>query len=165
MVSRRVYAFQTGTCYDFPRLCNDSGRFSQIVSFERFINLTRLAEIWRGSRDSALVNTMIQYTCPVCAFSRMPYAADEGNICPCCGTEFGFDDTMGITFRQLRDRWVAANTPWFSPVNSPPPLWNGVVQLILSEYEFTWPAGRTMATRQPIHMLGTHVNARLQRVA
>jgi hypothetical protein len=67
----------------------------------------------------------------------MPYAADEGNICPCCGTEFGFDNSAGVTFRQLRDKWVGAGTPWFSPLDARPPLWNGVVQLILADLEFS----------------------------
>src|SRR5215204_4460331 len=82
---------------------------------------------------------MTRYTCPVCAYSLMPYAADEGNICPCCGTEFGYDDAL-VSFRAVRDQWVANHTPWFSPLDEPPPLWNGVVQLILADYPFTEPA-------------------------
>jgi hypothetical protein len=82
---------------------------------------------------------MIQYTCPVCAYSAMPYPVEEGNICPCCGTEFGFDDTMGVTFRQLRDRWVVQGTPWFSPIDEPPQHWDGLVQLILADFDFHLP--------------------------
>jgi len=78
------------------------------------------------------------YTCPVCAYSRMPYPIEEGNICPCCGTEFGYDD-MDATYREVRDRWVGAGTPWFSPIDAPPLLWNGIVQLVGAEYEFTPP--------------------------
>lgn len=69
----------------------------------------------------------------------MPYPADEGNICPCCGTEFGFDDDLGVSYRELRDRWVEDGTPWFSTVDAPPPLWDGINQLVSSEFEFTPP--------------------------
>lgn len=94
---------------------------------------------------------MIRYTCPVCAYSRMPYPAEEGNICPCCGTEFGYDDSMGITFRDLRDRWVSLHTPWFSPLpeDAPPPMWNGVVQLLRADYDFSWPEWLPTADQDP----------------
>lgn len=92
---------------------------------------------------------MTRYTCPVCAYSQMPYSADEGNICPCCGTEFGYDNTMGVTFRMIRDRWVVAHTPWFSPLDTPPTLWSGIAQLILADYEFTWPEWLNVSTSRP----------------
>ena len=82
---------------------------------------------------------MDSFTCPVCAYSLMPYPADEGNICPCCGTEFGFDDDLGVSYRELRDRWVEHGTPWFSPVEKPSVFWDGLEQLAASEFEFTPP--------------------------
>ncbi len=111
---------------------------------------------------------MIHYTCPVCAYGQMPYSADEGTICPCCGTEFGYDDTMGVTFRNLRDRWVASHTPWFSPLDTPPPMWNGVRQLILADYEFTWPEWLNVSVSrpEPVSVPGTRVtNVRLVHIA
>lgn len=102
---------------------------------------------------------MIQYTCPVCAYSSMPYPAVEGNICPCCGTEFGYDDTMGVTFLDLRNKWVNSRTPWFSPLESPPPGWNGIRQLILAGYDFTWPAWLVRALRpQTADVQGTRLD-------
>lgn len=76
-----------------------------------------------------------QYTCPVCAYSEMPDPAEEGNICPCCGTEFGYDDD-GVSHRQLRDEWVANGAPWFSTVIAAPINWSPWVQLILSDYDY-----------------------------
>lgn len=52
----------------------------------------------------------------------------EGNICPCCGTEFGYDD-FNTPFEELRRRWVERNAPWFSRHTPPPPGWDGIIQL------------------------------------
>lgn len=88
------------------------------------------------SRLTAVPTT---FTCPVCAYSLMPYPADEGNICPCCGTEFGFDDDLGVSYRELRDHWLEQGAPWFSPVDDTPPHWDPIEQLVQSEFEFTPP--------------------------
>jgi hypothetical protein len=108
---------------------------------------------------------MINYTCPVCAYSEMPYPVDEGNICPCCGTEFGFDDAMGVTHRQIRDRWVAAGTPWFSPIDEPPFAWDGVAQLLAADYEFDLPDRQRLSvpseTRGVSDLIGTLVDLEL----
>jgi hypothetical protein len=110
---------------------------------------------------------MIQYTCPVCAHSQMPYPADEGNICPCCGTEFGYDDTMGTTYRDLRDAWVARYAPWFSPIDGPPLMWDGVVQLILADYDFTMPDWMADRVTRPgaVVVPGLSIDAWLQPLA
>ena len=79
------------------------------------------------------------YTCPVCAYSQMPYPVDEGNICPCCGTEFGFDDDLGVSHRQLRDQWVQSGASWFSNIHQPREGWDGIVQLVVSGLDFTQP--------------------------
>jgi hypothetical protein len=70
----------------------------------------------------------------------MPYPAVEGNICPCCGTEFGYDDDLGVTYRQIRDNWLEQGAPWFSPVDPQPDDWNAIAQLVASEYEFSPPS-------------------------
>lgn len=95
----------------------------------------------------------------------MPYPAEEGNICPCCGTEFGYDDALGVTFRTLRDQWVANETPWFSPIDQPPPLWNGVVQLILADYEFTWTDDFVVEEPQDFDVPGTRISGRVRLAA
>lgn len=43
------------------------------------------------------------YTCPVCAYERMPYPPKNYNICPCCGVEFGYEDFVA-THRELRNQ-------------------------------------------------------------
>ena len=52
---------------------------------------------------------MMHFTCPVCAYTLMPYPADEGNICPCCGTEFGYDDLLAELDRRARWRQARAS--------------------------------------------------------
>ena len=67
----------------------------------------------------------------------MTEPVNEGNICPCCGTEFGYDDDLGVTYRQLRDLWLHSGARWFSPVVPLPANWNPIQQLVLADYEFT----------------------------
>jgi hypothetical protein len=60
-------------------------------------------------------------------FAAMPYPPSDYNICPCCSTEFGNDDS-GFTHRQLREMWIANGANWF--FGAPPPHWNPWIQLI-----------------------------------
>lgn len=79
------------------------------------------------------VNRM-KYTCPVCDYPDLveePYFSYE--ICPCCGTEFGYDDFIkdhnsrsvadqvvrAECHKQLRIKWEAAGKVWFSPQKKP----------------------------------------------
>jgi hypothetical protein len=64
--------------------------------------------------------------CPVCYYPEMLYAAQEYNICPCCGTEFENDDRTR-THAQLRSFWIASGARWF--FRQPPPFWNPWGQL------------------------------------
>lgn len=75
------------------------------------------------------------YTCPVCAYPEMTDPVHEGNICPCCGTEFGYDDDLGVTYQQLRLFWIEQGTPWFSRAVPPPVCWDPVIQLLEGGYE------------------------------
>ena len=79
---------------------------------------------------------MTLYTCPVCAYPEMADPVEEGNICPCCGTEFGYDNDLGVTYRQLRDRWITDGMQWFSPVRLPSDSWDPVRQLVDADYDF-----------------------------
>src|SRR5712691_11392193 len=80
----------------------------------------------------AMINA---YTCPVCAYS-MVEPVEEGNICPCCGTEFGYDDDLGVTYRQLRQLWIEHGCPWFSPVAAMPNDWEPILQMVEADFEF-----------------------------
>jgi hypothetical protein len=65
--------------------------------------------------------------CPVCGF-RLMYPATDHRICPCCGTEFGYDDA-GRSHEELREVWVENGARWWSPVDPTPPGWNPREQL------------------------------------
>lgn len=80
------------------------------------------------------------YTCPVCAYPEMTEPVYEGNICPCCGTEFGYDDDLSVTYRQLRQLWVDRGMPWFSRATVAPHGWDPFVQLIDGGLDFEFPA-------------------------
>lgn len=69
----------------------------------------------------------MKYRCPVCAYADLPYPPKDYHICPCCGTEFGNDDSR-FTHAQLREMWVAGGARWF--FGNPPQAWNPQLQLI-----------------------------------
>jgi hypothetical protein len=81
------------------------------------------------------VKTIDIYTCPVCGFSRMPHPPQDYNLCPCCGTEFGLDDTE-CTHAELRAAWLQRGAPWFSEAFPPEPTWNPYVQLVLADLDY-----------------------------
>ena len=72
--------------------------------------------------------------CPVCGFRGLsePAYDEHGGasfeICPCCGTEFGYDDA-GRSHYELRLRWIAAGSPWSDRDISPPADWNALRQM------------------------------------
>lgn len=66
------------------------------------------------------------FLCPVCFFDQMPDPPQNYNICPCCGTEFEFDDEVK-THAQLRQEWIAGGAKWF--FRQPPPFWSAAAQL------------------------------------
>ncbi len=72
--------------------------------------------------------------CPVCGFRglaeppRDQYGCASFEICPCCGTEFGYDDATRSA-ASLRDSWLAAGGPWRSKSVAPPPGWTPERQL------------------------------------
>ncbi len=74
------------------------------------------------------------HTCPVCGYKglREPPRDRAGNpsfeICPSCGTEFGYDDATA-TPSDLRIRWLKSGAPWFSKSTPPAKNWNPVMQL------------------------------------
>jgi hypothetical protein len=74
------------------------------------------------------------YACPVCGFHDLaepPYdelGCPTYAICPCCGTEFGYDDATA-KHRELRARWVSNGMPWWSRHTGPPQGWDPRRQL------------------------------------
>lgn len=82
------------------------------------------------------------FTCPVCAFGGLEYPAEDFTICPCCGTEFGYHDTIR-SHAELRAEWIRRGAHWHSRVIRPPMLWNAWDQLIKGYYaaEIPWLHG------------------------
>jgi hypothetical protein len=81
------------------------------------------------------------FLCPVCGYPylrerRWTNNSGSDEICPSCGTHFGYDDAAGgdsgrreAVYRRRRDAWRAASYPWFSPSQGPPEGWNPEIQL------------------------------------
>ena len=72
--------------------------------------------------------------CPVCGYGGLLEApfddagAPSYEICPCCGTEFGYQDAK-TPHAVLRQKWIAKGSPWHSRVKHAPPGWDPAVQL------------------------------------
>ncbi len=76
----------------------------------------------------------MEHTCPVCGYASLaepPHDETGGasfEICPSCGTEFGYDDASK-SHAELRKLWLAAGAPWRSRATAPPPDWSAIEQL------------------------------------
>jgi hypothetical protein len=74
------------------------------------------------------------FVCPVCLYPDLDEAPYDSfgcasfTICPCCGTEFGYDDSS-ITHLELHRKWVAGGMKWWSIYRNPPSEWNAEQQL------------------------------------
>ena len=78
--------------------------------------------------------------CPVCGYP-LDFSPWNGNlpsdeICPCCGTQFGYHDFAGgeldkrpAKHSELRRRWIAAGMRWSDSLGKPP-NWNPQKQLL-----------------------------------
>src|SRR5436305_1938186 len=73
------------------------------------------------------------YVCPVCAYPRLNYPPSDFVICPSCGTEFGYHDTVR-TYSDLRMEWIANGMVWHSHVIPQPGNWNPLEHLIMEGY-------------------------------
>jgi hypothetical protein len=81
--------------------------------------------------------------CPVCGYRLEDPLWQEDSpsdeICPSCGTQFGYDDEAGgdlakrqAIYRSRRNAWVDHGMKWYSRGISRPPNWNPVEQLRLA---------------------------------
>lgn len=83
-----------------------------------------------------------RFVCPVCGYGGLeepPWTDDSGSdeICPSCGTHFGYDDAAGgdagareAVYRKRRADWIAGGMEWWSPSGNPPDGWDPEQQLI-----------------------------------
>jgi len=74
--------------------------------------------------------------CLVCGYDGLHAPPFDENgvsnqeICPCCGFQFGYDDTRrGVLYEDARKRWVAVGMPWFSQSVNKPRFWDAAIQL------------------------------------
>ena len=59
-----------------------------------------------------------EYVCRVCGYINYEITLEEGiyptyNICPCCGVEFGYEDSDLSSIRKYRESWIASGCNWF----------------------------------------------------
>lgn len=85
--------------------------------------------------------------CPVCGYLMAAPPYDEHccatfEICPCCGTEFGYDDSAA-SHQVLRETWIKRGMPWWSRHQIPVDGWDPKIQLADAGFEI---AGKNMRT-------------------
>jgi hypothetical protein len=88
------------------------------------------------------------HKCPVCFYPAMDSPPLDYMICPCCGTEFGLDDSE-MTHDDLRILWVLKQCAWFSTFTNPPINWNPITQLGLLQWR-TAPLTGAGVVQQPL---------------
>jgi len=100
------------------------------------------------------------YLCPVCGYDKMKTPPEDYNICPSCGTEFGYEDFADTyqerqeRWEELRFRWLSRGAPWFSPVTRAPANWNPYRQAISVAYHLRTESGHTSGV--PVSMPKPH---------
>ncbi|MCO5057435.1 MAG: hypothetical protein M9905_06075 [Rhizobiaceae bacterium] len=63
--------------------------------------------------------------CRVCGLEQAePQYGKDGvsptfDICPCCGVEFGYQDTIRDAVLKFRDEWLASGAKWAEPKKQP----------------------------------------------
>lgn len=70
----------------------------------------------------------MKYLCPVCGYDSLTAPPADYSICPCCGTEFGYDD-FNRTWPELREKWLKSGAQWFSDRTHAPQGWNAADQI------------------------------------
>jgi len=114
----------------------------------------------------------MKYTCTVCGFAGLEEPPAYFTICPCCGTEFGYQDFVRGHDDLLAD-WVGKGMQWQSTVTPRPYHWNPIEQLVqagLLQYESTGEESLTeigfveIAKDSVVVPLSTMGNARINTV-
>lgn len=74
------------------------------------------------------------FICKVCGYDYGDYIWGEDGkipsfeICPCCGTEFGYEDASEVAIVSQRQRWLDSGKKWFLS-NKKPQNWDSLNQL------------------------------------
>jgi hypothetical protein len=87
--------------------------------------------------------------CPVCGYGYLDEDAMNHDICPSCGTEFGYDD-VGFSHEELRKEWLRNGGKWFDRSITPPPHWDPWRQVMGAFYR---PVNRS---KWPTQVFGSH---------
>lgn len=70
----------------------------------------------------------MRYKCPVCFYDNLEDPPSHHEICPSCGTQFGYHDATK-SYEDLRKAWIASGLHWHSRVDDAPLGWNPYIQL------------------------------------
>ena len=85
-----------------------------------------------GMGNSSMARSQEEFTCPVCGYAHLHRPAwnesPSFEICPCCGVQFGYDDSM-IPHAVLRQFWLSRGASWCSNFTKPPVDWSPFTQL------------------------------------
>lgn len=68
------------------------------------------------------------YMCPVCGYDGLRRPPSNFLICPSCGTEFGYSDSVA-DHAQLQTNWLLDGGRWHSTVIRPPAGWSAREQV------------------------------------
>ena len=82
----------------------------------------------------------MNHRCPVCGYSELSEPPENYEICPCCGTEFGYDDRLS-THAELRRHWLLTGGPWFDFGTPIPANWNPYEQVLRAGYGYRLASG------------------------
>lgn len=86
-------------------------------------------------------NDSFLYLCPVCGYPALDEPAYDSfgcasyNICPSCGTEFGYDDTTK-KHADLRRKWIDSGMNWWSKNTPEARGWDPKKQLTNAGFYF-----------------------------
>ncbi len=69
----------------------------------------------------------MKYMCPVCGYPDLDEKPANHEICPSCGTQFGYDDYLR-SHTALRQQWLDNDAKWFL-VGVEPFGWNPYRQM------------------------------------
>lgn len=118
---------------DVIRLTRSSNFHYMFICSEHTKNLIQpfiaLQPTWMISVENSQI-----YLCPVCEYDKLdepPYDSfgyPTYNMCPCCGTEFGYDDVTK-KHSELRNAWIGNGMRWWSKNAQPPNNWDPEIQV------------------------------------
>ncbi len=124
----------TEMLYGITQQLKNSVLFRVVVIYVPNTDLTLRSTAFQVIWIISMLSRKQKYLCPVCGYDELkspPY--DEFNcptyeICPSCGTEFGYDDAT-VKHSDLRAKWIKGGMKWWSNSISPPTGWEPEIQL------------------------------------